>query len=231
MRGDTNCYETPWYASRNQLPPEQFTWQVPNGADPGAPALGKVRKVGWAGLGWAASWVRHPHGPPQAAVGRTVRARGPTAVHMRAGMCAMVCGGVVSFVPRRTRLLPAARQLLGGAVFQTRVPGGRRCCHARCVQVRFNAPPPPLASKGFSNEEIQKVQAHAPGSHYVVESEVRRRRMGPGGGGPGWPASPAGAWGRLVGIGTVRVTAAWRTCRRQLPSCHMRGVVVEALVG
>lgn len=51
-----------------------------------------------------------------------------------------------------------------------------------CIaQVRFDAAPPPLTSKGFSSEEIQKVQAHMPGSHYVVESEVRHWRQGEGG--------------------------------------------------
>lgn len=39
------------------------------------------------------------------------------------------------------------------------------------AQVRFDAAPS-LASKAFSSEEIQKILAHAPGSHYLVECEV-----------------------------------------------------------
>jgi hypothetical protein len=44
-------------------------------------------------------------------------------------------------------------------------------------QVRFDAPPAPLAGKGFSNEEIQKVLDHAPGSYYRCESEVYTSAM------------------------------------------------------
>eukprot|EP00878_Enallax_costatus_P041122 GHUV01047629.1.p1 GENE.GHUV01047629.1~~GHUV01047629.1.p1 ORF type:complete len:120 (-),score=36.87 GHUV01047629.1:153-512(-) len=44
------------------------------------------------------------------------------------------------------------------------------------VQVRFDAAPS-LASKAFNSEEVQKVLAHVPGSHYMVESEVYTNAM------------------------------------------------------
>lgn len=59
VRNDSNCGETPWVDSRDELPPEQYTWTAtPAGADPGKPAPGRVRKVGGAGARWG--WCMVP---------------------------------------------------------------------------------------------------------------------------------------------------------------------------
>lgn len=42
--------------------------------------------------------------------------------------------------------------------------------------MRFEAAPS-IASKAFSSEEVQVIQAYAPGSHYLVQAEVYTSAM------------------------------------------------------